>query len=95
MVDHGKRLRFLMAKQGRAVQVDPIKPTLKAPGTKRLKLEYDDLLSIFGFEFNLRRHSKGNPPTIGTRRAPGRGLHSFRFQLNLSSSVHHVTQLIS
>ena len=23
---------------GRAVQVDPIKPTLKAPGTKRLKL---------------------------------------------------------
>jgi len=25
----------------------------------------------------------------------GRGLHSFRFQLNLSSSVHRVTQLDS
>jgi hypothetical protein len=25
-------------RDGRAVQVDPIKPMLKAPGTKRLKL---------------------------------------------------------
>jgi hypothetical protein len=29
---------------GRAVQVDPIRPRLKAPGTKRLKLKYDGLL---------------------------------------------------
>ena len=29
----------------RAVQVDPIKPNLKPPGTKRLKLKYDTLLS--------------------------------------------------
>jgi len=29
-----------------------------------------------------------------TAAAPGRGLHSFPFQLNLSSSVHIVTQLI-
>jgi hypothetical protein len=29
------------------VQVDPIKPTLKPPGTKRLKLNYDELLSKF------------------------------------------------
>jgi hypothetical protein len=28
--------------QGRAVQVAPFKPTLKAPGTKRLKLKYDE-----------------------------------------------------
>jgi hypothetical protein len=27
---------------------------LKPPGTKRLKLEYDKLLSSFGFKFNLR-----------------------------------------
>jgi hypothetical protein len=27
------------------VQVDPIKTKLKAPGTKRLKLKYDELLS--------------------------------------------------
>jgi len=41
------------------VQVHPIKPTLKAPGTKRLKLEYDVLLSNFAFRFNMRRYSKG------------------------------------
>ena len=42
---------------GRAVQVDPIKPTLKAPGTKRLKLKYNVLLSTFAFKFNLRRYN--------------------------------------
>ena len=36
------------------MQVDPIKPTLKAPGTNRLKLEYDEQLSDFAFKFNLR-----------------------------------------
>jgi hypothetical protein len=41
----------------RAVQVDPIKPTLKAPGSKRLKLRYDEPLSKFAFNFNLRRYS--------------------------------------
>jgi len=41
------------------VQVDPIKPTLKAPGTRRLRLNYDELLSSFAFKFNLRRYSKG------------------------------------
>jgi len=38
------------------VQVDPIKPTLKAPATECLKLKYDKPLSIFAFEFNLRRY---------------------------------------
>jgi hypothetical protein len=39
--------------RGRAVQVDPMKPMLKAPGTKRLKLdEYDEVLSSFAFKFN-------------------------------------------
>jgi hypothetical protein len=38
-----------------AVQVDPIKPALKAPGTKRLKLKCDEQLSNFAFKFNLRR----------------------------------------
>jgi hypothetical protein len=41
---------------GRAVQVDPIKPSLKASGPKRLKLEYDKMLSTFAFKFNLRRY---------------------------------------
>jgi len=44
--------------QGRAAQVDPIKPTLKAPGTKRLTLKCDDPLSSFGFNVNLRRYNK-------------------------------------
>ena len=29
---------------------------LKAPGTKRLELKYDELLSSFAFKFNLRRY---------------------------------------
>ena len=40
---------------GRAVQVDPIKPTLKVPGTERLKLKYHETLSTFAFKFSLRR----------------------------------------
>jgi len=40
------------------VQLDPIKPKLKPPGTKRLKLAYDGLLSNFAFKFNLRRYTK-------------------------------------
>jgi len=46
------------ARQGEAVQVEPMKPMLKAPGTKRLKLKYDILLSSFAFNFNLRRYTK-------------------------------------
>jgi hypothetical protein len=34
-----------------------MKPTLKAPGAKRLKLENDETISSFGFKFNLRRYS--------------------------------------
>jgi len=41
------------------VQVDPMRPKLKPPGTKRLKLiKCDLLLSSFTFEFNLRRYTK-------------------------------------
>jgi len=42
------------------VQIDPIKPTLKPPVTKRLKLKYHVTLSNFAFKFNLRRHNKGD-----------------------------------
>jgi hypothetical protein len=38
-----------------AVQVDPLKSTLKSPGIERLKLKYDESPSKFAFEFNLRR----------------------------------------
>ena len=41
---------------GAALQVDPIRLTLKAPGTKRLKLICDELLSSLAFNLNLRRY---------------------------------------
>ena len=50
--------------QGRAVHVDPTKPTLKPPGTKRLKLKYDDVLSNFVFDFTLRRYIKEEGVTV-------------------------------
>jgi len=45
---------------GRAVQVDPVKPMLKPPGTKHLKLKCDILLSTSAFRFHLRRYSTGS-----------------------------------
>ena len=41
-------------RRGRAVQVDSIKPTLKVPGTERLKLKYDEPPSNLAFKINLR-----------------------------------------
>jgi hypothetical protein len=40
------------------VQVDPIKPMLKAPGIKLLQLKYHRPLSKFAFKFNLRCYSQ-------------------------------------
>ena len=51
--------------RGRAVQADPIKPTSKAPGTKRLKLICDDPLSSFAYKFNLRRYIKAQAVDSG------------------------------
>jgi hypothetical protein len=45
-------------RRGRAVQVDPMKPTLNPIGTKPLKLKYDELLPKFAFKFNLRRYTE-------------------------------------
>ena len=36
------------------MQVEPMNPMLKAPGTKRLELKYDKLHSRFDFNFNSR-----------------------------------------
>ena len=41
--------------KGRAVQVEPMEPMLKAPGTKRLKLLYVESPLKFAFKVNLRR----------------------------------------
>jgi len=39
------------------VQVEPIKPTLKAPRTKRLNLNYNELLSDVAYKFSFRRYT--------------------------------------
>jgi len=51
---------------GRAVQVDPIKPTVKAPGIKLLKLQYGKPLSNVTFKFSLRRYTPGSARRTGT-----------------------------
>ena len=38
--------------------IDPIKPTLTAPGTKRLNPKCDEPLSNIAFKCNLRRYIK-------------------------------------
>jgi hypothetical protein len=50
---HGGR----RARHGRVVQVDPIRPTLKSPGTKRMKVKYYKPLSNVAFKFNMRRYT--------------------------------------
>jgi len=58
---------------GRAAQVDPMRPVLKAPGTKRLKLKCDILLSTSAFKFKLRRHTTApawTPPPSSRRPSP-------------------------
>jgi hypothetical protein len=57
----------LRATLGRTVQVDPIKPKLKAPGAERLKPKYEEVLSNFGFKFNSRRYSWGRRGTCRPR----------------------------
>jgi hypothetical protein len=55
---------------GREVQVDPIKPNLKPPGTKRLKPKHNDVLSSSAFNFNLRCYI---PVCWRKRSSPSRG----------------------
>jgi hypothetical protein len=71
-----------VATPGRAVQVDPIKPKLKPPGTNGLKRKCDILLSTSAFTFNLRRYIRGHECGGGQShgdccrvrgRRPGRG----------------------
>ena len=53
------------------MQVDPINPTLKAPGTKRLKLNCDTLLSTSAFNFNLRLYAEVTLNYIAAEVGPG------------------------
>ena len=49
------------------MQVDPIKPTLKASGTKRLKLRQVELLLSFAFNLNFCRYTPGGGGVIALR----------------------------
>jgi len=40
------------------LQVDPIKSSLNAPGTRRFTLKCIEPLSSFAFNFNLRRYNE-------------------------------------
>ena len=78
--------------RGEAVQVEPIKSNMKAPGAQRLKLKYDNPISSFAFNFNLRRYSVGclrrqKYTTMGgvSKWVWGRGLHSSTFRLVVST----------
>ena len=51
------------------MQVDPIKPTLKAPGTEHLTLKYDKLVSCFAFKLCMRRYILALMDALGVRRA--------------------------
>ena len=66
----GERFGYAL---GRVVQVDPVKPTLKAPGDKRLKPQLDDMLSNCPFKFNLRHHSWATARWECTTARTGRG----------------------
>ena len=55
------------------MQVDPIKHTLKAPGTQHLKLKCDEPLSNFGFNFNLRSYTQGDQIKSGSDCKAGEG----------------------
>jgi hypothetical protein len=56
----GYKLAGDVLASGEVVQVEPMKSNLKAPGTNRMKLKHDVLLSSFGFtNFNLRRYTAG------------------------------------
>ena len=48
--------------RGTAVQLDPVKLTLKAPKYKLLKLEHEIVLSSYAFKFNLRCYTAAARP---------------------------------
>ena len=55
---------------GRPLQVDPIKPQLKLPGIKLLKLTCDILLSTSACNLNLRRYIMAGLGMVGRCRLP-------------------------
>ena len=55
-----------------------MKPKLKAPGSKRLKIGHEKLLSDFAFNLNSRHYTLGAPPhnPLALDTAPPAGAHT-------------------
>jgi len=93
-LDHMLADERIQNSHGRAVHVDPIKPTLKAPGTMHSKLKCDGTLSKFAFNFNLRLYITGpsRPQSTTTRARPRRRRQGhFIFAVYLSQFVPEST----
>jgi hypothetical protein len=59
-----------------------MKTVLKAPGTVRLKLKYDDLLSSFAFKVNVRRFTKEEARAAEARAAAAAAVGRCRLTLS-------------
>ena len=66
---------------GKVVQLEPTKPKLKPPGSKRLKLKCDVLLSNAAFKFNLRRYIAETDSFMLDMSPPAEGWGSMRVTL--------------
>ena len=77
------------------MQVDPVKPTLKAPESTLLKLNYGWTGFKVQFQIQFVPLQRGPREPVRVGRLQGRCLHSFPILLNLSSSVHRMTRLSS
>jgi hypothetical protein len=60
---HGRR----HGRRGKAVQDEPMEPMLKAPGTMRLKLKYDELPAKFCFQIQFASLHRGGAAQRGGR----------------------------
>ena len=58
LVPGDRGARHCVARRGRVVQIDPMKPKLKLSESKRLKLK----CGCTAFKFNLRRYTGGGAP---------------------------------
>ena len=62
------------------MQVDPIKPKLKPPGTKRLTVKYDVQFSTSAVKFNSRRYC-----TVSAAAAAANGARGVSFIVHATS----------
>jgi len=84
------------ATRGRVVQLDPIKPKSKLPGTERLKLKHDELLPIlpeFCFQIPLAPLHRGMAPVAAVLRAAVQARNSGGGQIVAAQTCGHAAPL--